>query len=205
LRLTHRLFSLIKTVPFQLSLGTSGSSPFLLENRTCLKLLAQLFVDCFSIFRRFDTADTVIEVAIKLAQQGDDLAVTHTAQGFVAWVYEPEAKLASEPKSSLNRMQLPTYGPAPCFLVSDTSHYKPCYIKVPDLPRHLVAIYYARRFYSVYRRGLKAEEAFEIATKLVSRGDEVAIAPAKLGYAVCVWEPEAIPYKPEVAAGTQNN
>jgi hypothetical protein len=169
--------------------------------------LAAIEVDrrYFSIFRRFDTADTVIEVAIKLAQQGDDLAVTHTAQGFVVWVYEPDAKPAGEPKQSSNRMQLPTYGPAPCFLVSDTSHYKPCYIKVPDLPRHLVAIYYARRFYSVYRRGLKAEEAFEIATKLVSRGDEVAIAPAKLGYAVCVWEPEAIPYKPVSTGGNQEN
>jgi hypothetical protein len=151
----------------------------------------------FSFFRRFEKAETVMEVAAKLAQRGDDIALTQSSQGYMVWVYEPDAREVGSQNDKNNQMHLPTYGPAPCFLICDTNHYRPCYIKVPDLPKPLVAVYYARRFYSVYRRGLKPEEALEVATKLVGRGDEVAIAPAKQGYAICVWEPEAIPFKPE--------
>jgi hypothetical protein len=160
--------------------------------------LAAVAVDgrYFSLFRRFDDAEKVMKVAAKLAQRGDDLALTASAQGYVVWVYEPEAKELPAANAE-NRMHLPTYGPAPCFIICDTTHYRPCYIKVPDLPKYLVAVYYAKRFYSVYRRGLKAEEVLEMATQLVGRGDEVAIAPTKQGYALCVWEPEAVPYNPQ--------
>ncbi|MEL6139482.1 MAG: hypothetical protein AAFR42_19005 [Cyanobacteria bacterium J06628_6] len=150
----------------------------------------------FSLFKRFDSAEKVLQVAARLAKRGEDIAVTQSSQGYVMWVHEEDATMLKLNVSSKS-IQLPTFGPSPCYVIVSMKSYRPCYIKVPDLMQPMVAIYYAKRFYSVYRRGLTAADAIEIAKKLVGRGDEVAIAPTRNGYAVCGWEPEAVPFDPD--------
>ncbi len=150
----------------------------------------------FSLFKRFDAAEKVLDVAARLAKRGEDIAITRSSQGYTTWIHEADATLVKHNVSSKS-IQLPTFGPAPCYVIVGMKSYRPCYIKVPDLMQPMVAIYYARRFYSVYRRGLAAADAIEIAKKLVGRGDEVAIAPTRNGRAVCVWEPEAVPFNPQ--------
>ncbi|MEO1592907.1 MAG: hypothetical protein AAFU71_16670 [Cyanobacteria bacterium J06632_22] len=150
----------------------------------------------FSLFKRFDSAEKILNVAAKLAKRGEDIAITHSSQGYVMWIHEEDATLLKLNVSSKS-IQLPTFGPASCYVIVGMKSYRPCYIKVPDLTQPMVAIYYAKRFYSVYRRSLSAADAIEIAKKLVARGDEVAIAPTRNGHAICVWEPEAVPFNPQ--------
>lgn len=153
----------------------------------------------FRSFRRFNSAQQVMAVAKKLAHQGRNLALTPSNdgndKGYRVWIQAPEVeKVITEALDG--PLRLPTYGPSPCFMIADRSYYRTCYVKVPDLFRPLVAIYHAQRFYSVYRKDLSPAAALELATKLAGRGDEVAIAPANQAYAVCIFEPEAIPYQP---------
>ncbi|MEM8806360.1 MAG: hypothetical protein AAGF01_10080 [Cyanobacteria bacterium P01_G01_bin.38] len=153
----------------------------------------------FRFFRRFDTAQQVMAVAERLAQRGSDFALTESfkdnKKGYRVWLYTPNVENVTT-EALDGPLRLPVYGPSPCFMIFDQAHYRPCYIKVPDLPQPRVAIYYDKRFYSVCGKGLSAVSALELGQKLVGRGDEVAIASTDQTYVVCLWEPEAIPYQP---------
>ncbi|NEP17210.1 MAG: hypothetical protein F6J97_09920 [Leptolyngbya sp. SIO4C1] len=150
----------------------------------------------FRIFRQVSDAAQALELVIKLAAYRDNLAISFHRQGYCLWIYEPEVKSARSDQSS-GPVRLPTYGPANCFIIRSERYYRICYIKVPDLPERLLAIYYGRQFYSLYKSGLDASAVLKTATKFVGRGDAVAIAPTKQGYALCLLEPEAIPYRPK--------
>ena len=60
----------------------------------------------------------------------------------------------------------------------------------------MVAVEHENKFYSVYRPGLEAMDALELAAQLTGRGNTSAIVSTQKGYAVCLWEPEATAQTP---------
>ena len=156
----------------------------------------------YSLFRRFENAEATMSALDKLARQGNELlALTRpTNNGYVMWALELEAQVYRGSRKDGRRW--PTHGPASCLILGDAKQYHQCYIQVPDLAQPMVALRHDEKFYSVYRPGLEASEAFDIAAQLTGRGHDGAIASTTKGYAVCLWEPEATAHEPEVAAHT---
>lgn len=156
----------------------------------------------YSLFRRFDQATATLAALGKLAQKGDDLALTQQENGgYVMWALEADAQEFKAPRQA--GRSWPTHGPATCLMLGDAHQYHQCYVQVPDLALPMVAIHYADRFYSVYQTSLDAIAALGLATQLTGRGNASAIASTPKGFAVCLWEPEAIPQAPsEVSVST---
>ena len=147
----------------------------------------------YSFFKRFDDGETAMAALHRLAQRGDELALTSQPNGsYIMWALEAEAQEFKPPRQ--NRRRWPTHGPAACLVLGDARHYRQCYVQVPDLAQPVVAICYEERFYSVYQPGLAVSEAFDLAAQFTRRGNEVAIASTQKGYAVCLAEPEASPH-----------
>ena len=148
----------------------------------------------YSLFRRIEEADAAMKALNKLAQKGDELALTKQGNNhYVMWALEVEAQVFKGPRQE--GRQWPTCGPATCLVLGDAKQYHQCYITVPDLAEPMVAVQYDERFYSVYQTGLNATESLELAAQLTWRGHDSAIAATAKGYAVCLWEPEATPDK----------
>lgn len=146
----------------------------------------------YSLFRQFDDATAVIQTFHKLSNSGgEELALTQQHNGrYVMWVLE----LAAQALKGRRKQGLawPTYGPANCLMLGDAKQYHQCYVQVPDVMQPLVAVHYDDRFYSVCKPGLEAADALDLAAKFTRRGNDSAIASTQKGYAVCLWEPEAI-------------
>ncbi|MEL6128990.1 MAG: hypothetical protein AAFR24_03710 [Cyanobacteria bacterium J06627_3] len=150
----------------------------------------------YSLFRRFADAASAMKALNKLAQNGDELALTKQDNGsYIIWALESEAQEFKGPRQPGRRW--PTRGPATCLMLGDAQQYQQCYVQVPDLALPMVAIHHDNRFYSVYQPGLEAINALELATQLTGRGNDSAIASTTKGFAVCLWEPEAIPNSPD--------
>ncbi len=148
----------------------------------------------YSLFRRFADADAAMKALQKLAQQGDELALTkQTPNKYVMWALEVDAHIFKDPKQE--GQTWPTCGPAVCLMLGDAKQYHQCYVTVPELTKPIVAVWHEQRFYSVYQTRLNAAEALELASQLTWRGHDSAIAATAKGYAVCLWEPEANPQK----------
>ncbi|MGD1951680.1 MAG: hypothetical protein ACFB14_18850 [Leptolyngbyaceae cyanobacterium] len=145
----------------------------------------------YSLFRRFDDADLAMKAFNKLSKQGgDDLALTRLTNGcYVMWALENEAQVFKGPRKK--SLDWPTHGPATCLMLGDAKQYYQCYVQVPDLADPMVAVNYEEQFYSVYKPGLTAAEALELAAQFTGRGNDSAIAATTKGYAVCLLEPEA--------------
>ena len=144
----------------------------------------------YSLFRRFDHADGAMKALHKLAQQGDELALTKQgASRYVMWALEPEALEFKGPRQK--SLAWPTHGPAMCLMLGDAQQYHQCYVQVPDVADPMVAVQHQDRFYSVLQPGLTSTEALDLAAILAWRGNACAIASTTKGYAVCLWEPEA--------------
>ena len=148
----------------------------------------------YSLFRRFENAETVMKALDKLAQKGDELlALTKQSNNsYVMWALELEARVFKGPRNAGRKW--PTHGPATCLILGDAKQYHQCYVTVPDLAEPVVALQHEDRFYSVYQTGLEASEALDLSTQLTWRGHDSAIASTAKGYAICLWEPEASPH-----------
>lgn len=147
----------------------------------------------YSLFRRFENAEAAMKALNKLAKKVDE-AVAITQKGndqYVMWAMELEAQEFKGPRKQ--GLAWPTHGPATCLMLGDSTQYHQCYVQVPDVVQPMVAVHYDEGFYSVYQPGLEAPAALDLAAKLTGRGNKSAIASTTKGYAVCLWEPEAIP------------
>ncbi|MGD1853325.1 MAG: hypothetical protein ACFB2W_03660 [Leptolyngbyaceae cyanobacterium] len=142
----------------------------------------------YSLFRRFDSAEAAMKALGKLAQQGDQLALTQKGDSYVMWALEPDAQVLERTKNSI---EWPTCGPALCLILGDAKQYHQCYVQTPDVIQPMVAVHHGDDFYSVYQSGLDALASLELAAKFTRRGNRSAIASTAKGYAVCLWEPEA--------------
>ncbi|NEQ50223.1 MAG: hypothetical protein F6K11_08845 [Leptolyngbya sp. SIO3F4] len=148
----------------------------------------------YSLFRRFDDAETAMKALKKLAKKGDELALTQQKHNqYVMWAVESEAQEFKGPRKQ--GLDWPTYGPATCLMLGDAKQYHQCYVQVPDVAEAMIAVHHNEEFYSVYEPGLEASEALGLAAKLTGRGNKSAIASTPKGYAVCLWEPEASLHK----------
>ena len=147
----------------------------------------------YSLFRRFDDAESAMTALNRLTQTGnDEMALTNLDNGrYVMWALELEAQAFKGRRQQ--EPQWPTHGPASCLILGNAKQYNQCYVKVPDLAQPLVAVQCDARFYSVYQPGMEAQAALELAAQFAGRGNDSAIAATAKGYAVCLWEPEATP------------
>ncbi|EKV03040.1 hypothetical protein Lepto7375DRAFT_5310 [Leptolyngbya sp. PCC 7375] len=150
----------------------------------------------YSRFRRFEDAEAAMKALDKLARNGEVLALTKQSKdSYIMWALELEAQVFKGPRKDGRRW--PTCGPATCLILGDAKQYNQGYIQVPDLADPMVAVHYDDQFYSVYRPGLAAGEALNLAAQLTGRGNDSAIASTSKGYAVCMLEPEATAHTPE--------
>lgn len=151
--------------------------------------------DCYSFFKTVKTAQKTLELVIKLGLRGDRSAITQTKLGYIIWVYEPEAKRMGA-RQKVRNSTLSDPIPSSCIILASRNDYTPCYIRVSDFPEQLPAIQHRDNYYSLFRKEPDAEQVLTMAAKLTRRGDEVLIAPAKEGYALCILEPAAIVTQP---------
>ncbi|MEA5463585.1 hypothetical protein [Leptothoe sp. PORK10 BA2] len=146
----------------------------------------------YSLFRRFGHGAATMKALGKLAQNGDQLALIKQENGsYTIWAWEADAQEFKPPRDAGRAW--PTHGPATCLMLGDAHQYHQCYVQVPDLALPIVAIHYTDRFYSVYQPALDETAALELAAQLTGRGNDCAIASTPKGFAVCLWEPEAMP------------
>ena len=145
----------------------------------------------YSFFRAFEDAQKMLKAALKLGKLGDEAAVTRTKLGYVLWVHEPDAVMTVSNRFRVGSVK-PTLSPVTCLILKDQNSYRSCYIQMPDLPEKFEAIHYNGNYYSLFRQGENLDKLLEIAAKLTKRGDNLAIAPAQAGHAICIWEPSAM-------------
>jgi endonuclease YncB( thermonuclease family) len=145
----------------------------------------------YSFFRRIYESKQVIDMVMRLGHRGDEIAITQVKEGYIVWVYEPDA-VSAPPKGSRVRVIPPWFGSASCLFLTDATSYKSCYLQVPDLPKQVPGIQYQGKLYSLLRRESEADQTLSVAAELTRRGADVAIALVKNGYAICVLEPTAI-------------
>ncbi|MBD2071465.1 hypothetical protein H6F93_28785 [Leptolyngbya sp. FACHB-671] len=72
------------------------------------------------------------------------------------------------------------------------NQYQTCRIRVPHLKRRLFAVLVQGKYFSLFRSGMAQESALEIAAKLEHRGDKPIVTQTHNGYAVWIWQAEAI-------------
>jgi len=70
--------------------------------------------------------------------------------------------------------------------------YQTCRIRVPHLNRRLFAVLAQGKYHGLFRSRINREKALDIAAKLQYRGDQPIVTQIGEGYAVWVWQPEAV-------------
>lgn len=81
--------------------------------------------------------------------------------------------------------------PSRCKILESRSQYRACHVRVPDVNDRLAAIMIANRYYSFFKLIKDSQKTLHTATKLVDRGDEVAITRTIKGDVIWIYEPEA--------------
>lgn len=74
----------------------------------------------------------------------------------------------------------------------DRNLYRHCHIQVADLEGRLPALAQAQKYYYFFKYFEDLDNAQVVATKLQTKGDDVIITQIPLGFAVWVFEPEAV-------------
>lgn len=95
--------------------------------------------------------------------------------------------------------------PTEAKILKSRSQYQACHISVPDLDNRLSAIRVGNKYYSFFKVIPNSAKAFEVAARLVKRGDEPVITQTAKGYILWVWEPEAFIETPEEQATHANH
>jgi hypothetical protein len=85
-------------------------------------------------------------------------------------------------------------------LLGSRDQYRTSHIHVPGDEHRLPAIALNGKFYSFFRSLNDAPKATGLMLKLTARGDQVALTPTRSGYALWVYEPEALPALPAGAS-----
>jgi hypothetical protein len=83
-------------------------------------------------------------------------------------------------------------GFAAASVLAPYDQYQTCRIRVPHLKRRLFAVLVQGKYFSLFRSGIPQERALEIAVKLEHRGDKPIVTQTHRGYAVWIWQAEAI-------------
>jgi hypothetical protein len=189
------------TLP-QSSATSGGNPPKFLESRTqyrschiCLpddeQRMAAIFVDrkyysLIKVCKDFRQAQTI---CARLLSNGHDALITKIAKGVAVWRFEPEAIVdpsrRRRPEGN-SAKQAPT-----CKILTLTTQYQSCQIRVPDLDDRFQAILVDGKYYGLFKVVENRQQALEIAARLGRRGDDTVITKTGQGEIVWVLEPEA--------------
>jgi hypothetical protein len=185
------------------SSSASGSNlPKILESRTqyrschiCLpddeQRMAAIFVErkyysLIKVCKEFQPAEAMCS---RLLSNGQDALITAIAKGFAVWRFEPEAIVdpsrRRRPEGN-SVQQTPT-----CKILTLTTQYQSCLIRVPDLDDRCQAVLVEGKYYGLFKAVENRQQALEIAARLGRRGDATVITKTEQGEAVWVLEPEA--------------
>jgi hypothetical protein len=139
----------------------------------------------YGFYKRTPRVAQLLKLILKLYAKPTEVLITQNPKGYFLWLWEPEAKMVGH--IAARKLELP---PAPFHLL-EASRTGFCQIRVPDLDQPLVAVSINEKYYSLFKLEPDTQAIMEIIAKLTQRGDEVAIALTRGGYAICVLEPEA--------------
>lgn len=147
----------------------------------------------YSLFRPIPEADKALEMVLKLGQRHHAAAITQNSQGYFVWVQELDALVAKEGR--LSRV-VSTFPAAHCLILTKTTQQRLCYLQVADLPERIagitVSVQQQQKFYSLLRQESDLPKLLDTGAELTRWGEEIAIAPTKAGYAICVLEQTAV-------------
>ncbi len=144
----------------------------------------------YSFFRVEKTEDRAREIGDRLLRKGHTVLLTQTPKAYAVWILEPEAEVASISATAGTHVATPKLATALRVLNSPTQ-YQPCYIRVPDLEKRLVAICYQSQYYSLFKVLDDLPQALELINRLRYRGDETVITHTAKGFALWILEPDA--------------
>lgn len=114
------------------------------------------------------------------AAQKDEFANTFQSEGL------PSS--STEALQNLDQVS----GSTAASVLAPYDQYQTCRIRVPHLKRRLFALLVQGQCFSLFRSGIAQERALEIAVKLEHRGDKPIVTQTHKGYAVWIWQAEAI-------------
>lgn len=148
--------------------------------RVANELLAAIYVNhrYYSFFKVAD-ATMARKLIDRLEQRGDRVVLTQTPKGYAIWVLELDAQ--------------PLRKTVPCRILTSSTQYRLCQIRVPDLDQDLSAIESDNSYYSLFRLVETIEQALPLIDKLSDRGDQFVITKTQVGYSLWILEADAWP------------
>lgn len=148
----------------------------------------------YSLFKAGQSAQEAQALADRLRNQNEQIAITKLPTGYAVWVLEPDAHRRSPGLSSFSAVA-PAMAPprtTPSAVSSLKDSYVPCHVRVPQQSDRLPAICIGNTYYSLFRIVTRLPQATQICDKLGDRGYKVVITRMVRGYALWVWEPDAV-------------
>ena len=144
----------------------------------------------YSIFKTVGSAQATLELAIKLGNNSNELAITQAGQRYIVWVNEPDATLISAQVDRIRTGRM-TFKAANCLILPGAQSYKFTQLIVPDLTHRVPGFQHNQRYYSLLHRVKEVAEAINAVAELACRGIELALVPLLRSYAICIFEPNA--------------
>lgn len=146
----------------------------------------------YSYFRLVKEPQKTLQLAVKLIQRGDEVAITRTTKGDVIWIYESDAKEDRAESFKASSAVIPNS--TLWKLLNSERDYQSCQIRVPDVAKPMKAIYRDRQYYSLFRTVREQTQAIDFAERLASKGQAVCVTGGNQAWSIWVLEPEASLY-----------
>lgn len=144
----------------------------------------------YSFFQVVPNPRKALSILTKFTHRGESAAIRALPKGYSIWVEESSATIVKPTRSS--KRHIPSNPPlATCTILVDHYPYQDCKILVPDLSNPIQALYVDDTFYSIFQEDVLPENAIEILTKLILRGDYVLLKISKFKTLIAVAEPDA--------------
>ena len=147
----------------------------------------------YSFFRLVQESHRALSMMTRLSYCGDRVAIKKNPKGYGIWVEEPEASPRSTRSTSSNEDNVAPM-PAQSKVLIPTNQCKELQVIVPDLDQPVEAIAYDGKYYSLFRTEPDADKVIDIIAKISLRGDETVTFKTVDGYAICIVEPDAVPF-----------
>jgi hypothetical protein len=142
----------------------------------------------YGFYRQIAKAGQLLKFMLKMRARlkaAAEVMVTQTPKGYFLWLWEPDVSIVGKTPSQ------PQDTPPAHFYLLEAAKTGFCQIRVPDLEQELIAVAIGEQYYSLFKLEADTVAVMEIIAKLTRRGDELAIALTRGGYAICVLEPDA--------------
>lgn len=85
-------------------------------------------------------------------------------------------------------------------LLESRSQYRACHIRLPGDSHRTAAIFVEGKYYSLVKVAQSGQQTLEICRRLIMKGHQILITKIVKGYAIWVFEPEAVPETPICAS-----